>query len=203
MSTTSKDCCDSKKGHSHKKKVDKFFWLTLFIILATYLVFLFFSIYEFELNNYLEIFSKSVFSLMNKMAWGLLLGIIFAGILSKLPRTFLTGVLGRGGTFSGIFRATAAGVMLDLCSHGVLLVGMQLYKKGASLGQTMAFLIASPWNSLSLTFVLWALIGFKWTLVFILVSMLIGILSGLLFDKLQTHLNFQKVFLLKTKPGAC
>ena len=68
---------------------------------------------------------------------------------------------------------------------GILMIGMNLYKKGASLGQVMAFLIASPWNSLSLTFILFTLIGFKWTLIFILLSAIIGIFSGFFFQILE------------------
>jgi uncharacterized membrane protein YraQ (UPF0718 family) len=61
---------------------------------------------------------------------------------------------------------------------------MGLYKRGASLGQTMAFLIASPWNSLSLTIILAALIGWKWVFVFILGSMLVAFVTGWLVDRL-------------------
>jgi uncharacterized membrane protein YraQ (UPF0718 family) len=63
-----------------------------------------------------------------------------------------------------MFRATLAGVCLDLCSHGILAVGMKLYERGASTGQVMAFLLASPWNSFSLTLILFGLIGVSWTL---------------------------------------
>ena len=48
----------------------------------------------------------------------------------------------------------------------------------------MAFLIASPWNSLSLTIILIALIGLKWTLLFILLSAIIALISGLIFNAL-------------------
>jgi len=58
---------------------------------------------------------------------------------------------------------------------------MNLYKKGAGLGQVMAFLIASPWNSFSLTFILISLIGLGYTLLFIVASMLIAVLSGYIF----------------------
>jgi uncharacterized protein len=92
-------------------------------------------------------------------------------------------ILGKGGSMNGILRATLAGVFLDLCSHGILMVGMKLYQKGASLGQVMAFLIASPWNSFSLTLIMFSLIGFKWTLVFIVLSMVIAIMSGWIFDR--------------------
>lgn len=118
------------------------------------------------------------------MWWGLLAGMTIVGLLSKIPREFVSSLLGRGGTFGGLLRATAAGVLMDLCSHGILLVGMQLYRRGASLGQTMAFLIASPWNSLSLTIILFALIGIRWTLTFIVLSMLVALVTGTVFDSL-------------------
>lgn len=129
-------------------------------------------------------FGHGTYDLMSVMWWGMLLGIIFVGILARIPQAMITFVLGRGGTFNGIVRATAAGVLFDLCSHGILMVGMQLYQRGASIGQVMAFLIASPWNSLSLTIILIALIGLPWTLVFIAGSVVIAIISGFIFDHL-------------------
>jgi len=75
-------------------------------------------------------------------------------------------------------------VLLDLCSHGILMVGAKLYERGASIGQVIAFLVASPWNSFSLTLILIALIGFWWTMGFIVLSMVIAIIAGLIFDRL-------------------
>jgi hypothetical protein len=118
------------------------------------------------------------------MWWGVLLGILMLALLSKVPREFVMAVLGTKTGIGGILRATAAGVMLDLCNHGILMVGAKLYDRGASIGQVMAFLIASPWNSLSLTLVMIALIGIGWTAAFIVLSMLIAIIAGLLFDLL-------------------
>lgn len=135
---------------------------------------------------YGTVFAESVVELLQKMWWGIALGILFVGILAGVPRELVMSILGKGGTINGILRATAAGVLLDLCSHGILLVGMQLYKRGASLGQLMAFLIASPWNSLSLTLVLFALVGIKWTLLILLLSLVMAIISGVIFDTLVT-----------------
>lgn len=129
-------------------------------------------------------FSHGSWEFMSKAWWGLLAGIVAVGVIGRLPQDLITGLLGRGGSFSGILRATFAGTLLDLCNHGILMVGAQLYKKGASLGQTLAFLVASPWNSLSLTLILAALIGWKWMLLFIALSMLIGILTGWIADLL-------------------
>lgn len=161
-----------------------------------------------EVNPLLGTFNASVFELLLKMSWGILLGVVAVGIMDMIPREFIMSILGKGGTMTGILRATAAGVLLDLCSHGILLVGTKLYERGASLGQVMAFLIASPWNSFSLTLILWSLIGFKWMITFLLVSFVIAIISGYIFDRLvargvlpenpnKTDLNgfeFQKEF---------
>jgi len=93
-------------------------------------------------------------------------------------------LLGTGTGFRGIIRAVLGGVLLDLCSHGILMVGAKLYERGASLGQVMAFLIASPWNSFSLTIILIALMGIYWTIFFIVASMVIALISGIFFDAL-------------------
>lgn len=137
-----------------------------------------------DINNTLTMFSATVFEFMNKMWWGLVLGIIFVGALNKVPRDFVMSALGKSGTINGLFRATLAGLCLDLCSHGILLVAMKLYERGASLGQTMAFLIASPWNSISLTIILISLIGFKWMIVFVFLSAVVAIISGIVFERL-------------------
>ncbi|MEM9235768.1 MAG: permease [Verrucomicrobiota bacterium] len=129
-------------------------------------------------------FSHGSYELMSKAWWGLLLGIVAVGVIGQVPNELVASLLGRGGSMRGILRATFAGTLLDLCNHGILMVGMQLYRKGASLGQTIAFLVSSPWNSLSLTLILIALIGWKWTLAFVALSMGIGIVSGWVADKL-------------------
>jgi len=129
-------------------------------------------------------FGHACWVLASKAWWGLAAGILAFAILSRFPRELVAAILGRGHTTSGLLRAVGAGVLLDLCNHGILMVGMGLYKRGVSLGQTMAFLIASPWNSLSLTLVLAALIGWKWMGLFILLSMLVALLTGWLVNRL-------------------
>jgi uncharacterized membrane protein YraQ (UPF0718 family) len=136
-------------------------------------------------DTWYGVISHSVQELLNTMWWSVLLAIVFVGILSRIPREFIISILGKGGTFKGLWRATFAGVLLDLCNHGILMVGMELRRKGASLGQVMAFLVASPWNSLSLTLIMIALIGLSWTLAFIALSMVLAITTGWMFDRLE------------------
>jgi len=134
---------------------------------------------------WMGLFTHGIHDLVNTMAWGVALGILFIGLIGRLPREFVIAILGDRAGIKGILRATLAGVMLDLCSHGILMIGAKLYERGASTAQVMAFLIASPWNSFSFTLILWAMVGFKWMLTFLLLSMLIAVVSGLIFELLE------------------
>ncbi len=129
-------------------------------------------------------FTSGASELFFTMWWGIALGIVFVGLLDRVPREIVFSTLGGGQRLTGILRATAAGVLFDLCSHGILMVGMKLYERGASIGQTVAFLLASPWNSLSLTIVLIALIGWELTLAFVVLSAVIAVVTGWIFDGL-------------------
>ena len=169
-------CCETPA------RTDYFFWVCVVVVAMAYGYSALQSGHQHD--SVVAVFTGGIFELFNLMWWGMALGIFFVGLLSRVPRELVMGVLGRESGVGGLFRATCAGVLLDLCSHGILAVGMKLYERGASIGQVMAFLLASPWNSLSLTLILFGLIGVGWTLLFILLSLVIGIITGLIFDRL-------------------
>ena len=179
------NCCHKEEVdadcHGAEKKRDYLLITTSVVILFSY-SFHFLASSFVSSSSKIDSFSLSVFSFVNTMALGIVIGIIFIGLLGQIPREFVIALLGRKSGITGIIRATFAGVLLDLCSHGILMVGAKIYERGASLGQVMAFLIASPWNSISLTLILWALVGFKWMITFLLASMMIGVISGLIFE---------------------
>lgn len=131
---------------------------------------------------YLHHFAHTCIELLSTMWWGVALGIVIVGLMSKIPRDLFTALMGSGDNFFGLLRAVFAGVFLDLCCHGILLVAAKLYERGVSLAQVVTFLVASPWNSLSLTLVLITLIGLKWTLLYILGSIVIALATGLVFQ---------------------
>jgi len=191
------DCCDQPEPASccsppepdsscctPRTRIDWLLWVSLVVVLAAVAAHLLIPSAVASGPAALGRFTAAITNLTAKAWWGILAGIVAVGIVGRLPRDLVTGLLGRGGSFTGILRATLAGTLLDLCNHGILMIGMQLYRKGASLGQTLAFLVASPWNSLSLTLILLALIGWQWTLAFIVLSMVVGILTGWLADLL-------------------
>jgi len=166
-----------------KRRFDWLFWGSLLIVVAAIIGHLGFH-QQLSAAPRLGPFTHGVYELMTKMWWGLLFGIAALAFLTSVPREFVTSALGQGGTIKGLLRATGAGLLLDLCNHGILMVGMKLYERGASIGQVFAFLIASPWNSLSLTLILFALIGLKWTLVIIALSGVIALTTGFIADRL-------------------
>jgi len=182
--TTTPACCASQPPTPvQKSRPDYLLWGSASIVAVGYLIHLLVGGQP-ALPEWLTVMSSGAYELVNKMWWGLLMAVAFVGLLERIPRELVMSALGQGGTPRGVIRATFAGVLLDLCSHGILMVGTKLYERGASLGQLMAFLIASPWNSLSLTVVLITLIGWGYTLAFVALSMLIGIVTGLIFDRL-------------------
>ncbi len=181
------DCCPPVEDHCalQNRRTDYLFWSCGLAIFFGYMLVLTTDYFSIGLGvKWLHEFSTSIYKLFNTMWFGILLGIIFVGLLTKVPREYVESSLNGKTRLRGLLRATFAGLLLDLCSHGILLVGMKLYGRGASLGQTMAFLIASPWNSLSLTVILISMIGWTWTLVFIALSGLIALASGYIFELL-------------------
>jgi uncharacterized membrane protein YraQ (UPF0718 family) len=167
----------------HRPKLDFMLWCSAWAIVVFYTLDWLFSEQILSIN-WLSVLSSSVFDLMNTIWWGILIGIIMVAVLTKVPREFVVAVLGHKRDLGGIIRATMGGVLLDLCSHGILMVGAKLYERGASAGQVIAFLVASPWNSFSLTLVLISLIGLKWTAVFVVLSLVIAVIAGMIFESL-------------------
>jgi uncharacterized membrane protein YraQ (UPF0718 family) len=176
---TESSCCGDESAAS---KTDYFLWFCVLGVASLFLLGL--LIPHGESPGPLAVLSHSVVELLGKMWWGIAVGILFVGLLARIPRDLVMSVLGHEKGFTSLLRATLAGVFLDLCSHGILAVGMKLYERGASVGQVMAFLLASPWNSFSLTLILFGLIGVGWTLLFIALSLVIGLISGAIFDRL-------------------
>jgi uncharacterized protein len=166
--------------HSHSK-TDWLYWSSLIVVSVTY------AAHLVKLDggmHWVQSFQHKVFEMMNDMWWGIAISIIAVGVLSKVPRELVMTYFGSKSRLGGLAKATMAGTLFDLCNHGILILGMKIYERGASLGQTMAFLIASPWNSFSLTLILYTLVGGELTFYFLILSLVIAIITGWIFDEL-------------------
>ena len=181
---------------SHLQK-DYLLWSFSLVSLGGAFFYLISLWFNFSLPFSIYTFVHAEYMLLKQMWIGIFIGIFSVGLLSYVPRKIVMSILGPAESFKGLLRAIMAGLFLDMCSHGILMIGVKLYERGASLGQMMAFLIASPWNSFSLSLILITLIGWKWTLCFILLSAVVALISGLIFDSLVR----KKV--LPVNPNSC
>lgn len=171
--------------HTHTKKRDIILTSSTIALFAPIVIDTILNLLGFKSPEFLHTFASHSIEILFSMWWGIALGIIMVGLMSKMPKDFFSALMGKENSFSGLLRAVLAGVFLDLCCHGILLIAAKLYERGVSVAQVMTFLIASPWNSPSLTLVLIGLIGLKWTLAFLIGSIIIAVASGFIFQKLS------------------
>jgi hypothetical protein len=118
-------CCGGKKG-----RPDFLLWGSLAAFLTGIAIHLFVP----AAPAWLHVFGHACYELLSRAWWGLLIGIVAVAVIGRLPRELVAAVLGRGGSVSGLFRAVGAGVLLDLCNHGILMVGMQPVSQGSIAG---------------------------------------------------------------------
>ena len=132
VNTEASTCCAPANNSSGGPRLDWLLWSCVALVLTFYGIH---WLMPMQGPEALQIMSHSVFELLNTMWWSVLFAAVFVGILGQIPQDFVTATLGRGGSVSGLFRATAAGVLMDLCSHGILMVGMKLYQNSLPTDQ--------------------------------------------------------------------
>ncbi len=173
-------CCPSNTNKPWWQRIDIILWLSLSVLVLP-LGLQFYSPWSATLAP----LAHDVTGLFGQIWWGMLMAFLAVGMLGLIPQPLVLKTLGHKTGFQGLWRAVLAGLLFDLCSHGIALVGVQLYRKGARLSQVFAFLIASPWNSLSTSLIMLSLLGWGWTLTFIVLSLVVALVTGLVVDALE------------------
>ncbi|MGH7145310.1 MAG: permease [Planctomycetota bacterium] len=116
--------------------------------------------------------------LFTQMAPFLLLGFLANGLVAMLvPERWIAGHLGRPG-FKGVLWATLLGIPLPLCSCSVLPMAMGLRARGASIGATIAFLIATPQTGVDSILVTGQMIGWPFALFKVVEALATGLVAG-------------------------
>ena len=116
--------------------------------------------------------------------WAILLGFLLGGLLERyVPKEYISAMLAQRKKRSVVY-AVLLGFLMSACSHGILALSIELYKKGASTPVVVAFLLASPWANLPITLILLGFFGFK-ALYIILGALLIAFNTGLVFQLLE------------------
>jgi uncharacterized membrane protein YraQ (UPF0718 family) len=118
-----------------------------------------------------EIFAESA-------GW-ILLGFAFAGIVHEfVPAQQMVRYFGGRGVLP-VVRAAAVGAVLPMCSCGVIPAGIGLYRTGASLGATVAFMISTPVINPAAVMLSYGLLGLPLTIVYAVTGVVASILTGL------------------------
>jgi len=146
--------------------------------------------------SYLPIFSalnESLISYLRLIWWAVLLGILIGGVIDYfIPEEFIFKYLGQKKKRT-VFYAVVAGFLMSACSHGILAISMQLYKKGAGIPAVITFLLASPWANLPITILMFGFFGIK-ALWFIGAAMVIAVFTG------YVYMGMEKIgFIEKSK----
>lgn len=134
----------------------------------------------------LSALNESLIEYLSVVWWAVLLGLLLGGVIDYfVPDGFVVRFLGTPRRITLLY-AVVAGLLMSACSHGILAIAMQLYKKGASVPAVIAFLLASPWSNLPITILLFSFFGLK---AFLIVggAMLIALTTGavyMLLDRL-------------------
>jgi hypothetical protein len=116
--------------------------------------------------------------------WAILLGFFIGGTIEYfIPRSYIEKYLSRHRKRTVVY-SIIFGFFMSACSHGILAIAMELYKKGANTSAVIAFLLASPWANLPITILLFGFFGIK--AVFIVLSALVIAMStGLIYQVLE------------------
>ena len=132
----------------------------------------------------LEALNTSLLGYLKLLAVPLILGFLLGGSIDYfVPQGFIYRYLGRTGKPS-LFYALAGGFLMSSCSHGILAIAIQIYRKGASIPAVITFLLASPWANFPVTILLISFFGWKGIL-FIVTAGFIAILTGFIFEILE------------------
>ncbi len=129
------------------------------------------------------------------MVYGI--GWLRAGLHADKVRDYLTGK-GRG---VGYVLGAGFGAVTPFCSCSSIPLFLGFATARIPLGITMAFLITSPLINEIAVILLWGLLGWKFTLLYVLVGLGAGILGGIIMDTLRAERWLQPFLLDARHPG--
>jgi uncharacterized membrane protein YraQ (UPF0718 family) len=152
----------------------------LYIVLILTTLLLVFSYFLDFLNPYYFAF----IDYLKLIWWAILLGFIIGGIIDYfIPREYIEKYLSRHKKRTIIY-SIIFGFLMSACSHGILAISIELYKKGANTSSVIAFLLASPWANLPITILLFGFFGLNAALV-IISALIIATTTGLIYLELE------------------
>ncbi len=152
----------------------------LFIVIAIVLIFL---VLGYVLDPEKRYFNAFI-DYLKLIWWAILIGFLIGGIIDYfIPRQYIEKYLSRHRKRTIIY-SIVFGFLMSACSHGILAIAIELYKKGANTSSVIAFLLASPWANLPITILLFGFFGLKATFI-VISALIIAIITGLIYQRLE------------------
>lgn len=168
-------CCHAEKPPEGLPKIGR----RLLVVGGIFLAVLLLSFLE-----PLQALNDSLVGYLAIIWWAVLLGLVLGGLIDYfVPDGFVIGLLGQKRRMT-LINAVLAGFLMSACSHGMLAIAIQLYKKGASVPAVITFLLASPWANLPMTILLFGFFGWQ-AVYFVVGAMTIALVTGLIFTGLD------------------
>jgi len=134
---------------------------------------------------------ENIFEYGKLIWWAVGLGLLIGGAIDHfIPREYISKMLTKDEKKT-ILHAVGLGFLMSACSHGILAIAVQLYKKGASVPAVIAFLLASPWANLTYTLLLFSLFGVK-ALYIVFSVIVIALITGLAYQLLDRSNKIEK-----------
>jgi uncharacterized membrane protein YraQ (UPF0718 family) len=182
------ECIVGQKKPWYKQRLTIISFAAAVILFVSYLVPL--------LNPWLDAFVDYA----KLIWWAVLLGLLLGGIIDYfIPRDYIEKYLGQHKKRT-IGYAVLFGFFMSACSHGILAIAIELYKKGANTSSVIAFLLAAPWANFPLTILFFGMFG--WKAIFIIASAIfIAITTGLIYQILEKKGLVESHTNIKDKDG--
>ena len=123
-------------------------------------------------------FSIEVAELFILIAPYLVMGFLISGLLYVFTsKEMITNNVGKPGLLS-VIKASILGVPMPLCSCGVIPVATSMYKRGATKGSTLSFLISTPQTGVDSIILTWYQMGPQFAIIRPIIALITGILGG-------------------------
>jgi len=165
---------------SATKKETPWFKERLFIVVVITLLLLVTG----YLHPLLKPFFEAFIDYLALIWWAIILGLLIGGVIDYfIPREYIRKYLSRHQKRTIIY-SIIFGFLMSACSHGILAIAIELYKKGASTSSVISFLLASPWANLPITILLFGFFGVKATFI-VISALIISIITGLIYQVLE------------------
>ncbi len=128
--------------------------------------------------NFIKSILLSAMDILNGASVWLIFSFILAGVLHEfLEPSKFQNMLGNT-KLSSIIKATLSGMLLPICSCGVIPLGLSMYFSGAYLGPTLAFMTATPIINPIAVILCFGLLGPQISLIYIAAGFFLPILIG-------------------------